>query len=472
MALTSLDPIINLAKRRGFVFPSAEIYGGTGGVWDYAPLGVLLKNNIKNEWWKAMVQTRSDIVGLDSAIITKSDVLKASGHVDNFTDPLIECKGCNTRFRADKPPFDLPANVNGEDEAAMAKLATMKCPSCGKIEWAAPRRFNMMFQTYMGAAEDSSALAYLRPETAQGIFTNFKSVLETSRKKLPFGIAQIGKAFRNEIQTGNFIFRDREFEQMELEYFVKPVDAIREWEGWVAARETWYLNLGMKKENIQLREHEENERAHYAQAATDIEYNFPGIGFSELEGIANRGDYDLTQHQQASGRDLNYFDEEKGDKYLPYVIEPSVGLDRATLAFLCDAYVEYPNGRQTSTPTEGADVSAQAAKPGDLETVLHLHPRLAPYKVAVLPLMKKEGMPDLAHQIEATLRQQFMVAYDESASIGRRYRRQDEIGTPWCVTVDFDSLTEKTVTVRDRDTMAQERVAIDQLSAYFAAKLV
>lgn len=472
MALSSLDPIINLAKRRGFVFPSAEIYGGTGGIWDYGPLGVLLKNNIKNEWWRAMVQTRSDIVGVDSAIITKHDVLKASGHVDNFTDPLIECKSCNTRYRADKPPFDLPADVNGADEAAMSKLQTVKCPNCGKIDWAAPRRFNMMFQTYMGAAEDSSALAYLRPETAQGIFTNFKAILETSRKKLPFGIAQIGKAFRNEIQTGNFIFRDREFEQMELEYFVKPVEAIQEWQQWVADRENWYLNLGMKPENIRLRDHEENERAHYAQAATDIEYNFPGIGFSELEGVANRGDYDLTQHQEASGRDLQYFDDEKGDKYLPYVIEPSVGLDRAALAFLCDAYAEYPNGRQTSNEVTGAtNEQATPTKQGEAETVLHLHPKLAPYKVAILPLMKKEGMPELAHSIEVRLRQQFMVTYDESASIGRRYRRQDEIGTPWCVTVDFDSLSNQTVTVRDRDTMTQERIKIDELPAYFAVKL-
>lgn len=467
MALTSLDPIINLAKRRGFVFPSAEIYGGTGGIWDYGPLGVLLKNNLKHQWWKSMVQTRSDIVGLDSAIITKSDVLKASGHVDTFTDPLVECKSCHMRYRADKAPFDLPSNVNDQDEAAMAKLQTVKCQNCGKVDWTAPRRFNMMFQTFLGAAEDSSAMAYLRPETAQGIFTNFKNVLEVSRKKLPFGIAQIGKSFRNEIQTGNFIFRDREFEQMELEYFVKPVEAIRELEGWVANRENWFLSLGLKRESIRLREHEETELSHYSVRATDIEFNFPGLGFAELEGIAYRGDYDLTQHQTASGKDLSYFDEETGDKYLPHVIEPSLGLDRAALAFLCDAYTEYPNGRGgESAATEGQ------TKPGDMETVLHLHPRLAPFKVAVLPLMKKEGMPDLAREIEATLRQQFMVIYDESASIGRRYRRQDEIGTPWCVTVDFDSAKEQSVTVRDRDTMLQERIAIAELPAYFATKPV
>lgn len=461
MQLISLDPIINLAKRRGFVFPSAEIYSGTGGIWDFGPLGILMRNNLKNEWWRAMVQLRSDIVGVDSAIVTKSDVLKASGHVDNFTDPLIECKNCHMRYRADKEPFNLPANVDGASPEAVQLLAQTKCPNCKQIDWTPPRRFNMMFKTTLGATEDSTAVAYLRPETAQGIFTNFKNVLETSRKKLPFGIAQIGKAFRNEIQTGNFIFRDREFEQMELEYFVKPIDALREWEGWVAARENWYLDLGMKKESIRLREHEENERAHYAQAATDIEYNFPGLGFSELEGIANRGDYDLKQHQEASGKDLMYFDEENGDKYLPYVIEPSVGLDRAMLAFLCDAYVEYPDGR--GEPQEG--------KKAEAETVLHLHPRLAPIKVAILPLMKKEGMPDLAHEIESMLQPHFMVAYDESASIGRRYRRQDEIGTPWCVTVDFDSVKDRTVTVRDRDTMAQERIAVDALPEYFKAKL-
>lgn len=466
MALTNLDPIINLAKRRGFVFPSAEIYGGTGGIWDYGPLGVLLKNNIKNEWWRAMVQTRSDIVGVDSAIITKSDVLKASGHVDTFTDPLIECKNCHMRYRADKAPFDLPSNVNGEDPETMVKLATIKCANCGQIAWTAPRRFNMMFQTYLGAIEDSSAMVYLRPETAQGIFTNFKNILETSRKKLPFGIAQIGKAFRNEIQTGNFIFRDREFEQMELEYFTTPVDAIRAWEGWIATRENWYLSLGMKKENLQLREHEAHELSHYSKSATDIEYNFPGIGFSELEGIAYRGDYDLTHHQEASGRELTYFDDQSGDKFLPHVIEPSVGLDRAALAFLCDAYQEYPHGRGASEGEAG-----EQGKAGEPETVLHLHPRLAPYKVAVLPLMKKAGMPELARAIEADLHQDIMVVYDESASIGRRYRRQDEIGTPWCVTVDFDSVNDKTVTVRDRDTMTQERIAIAELPGYFSEKL-
>lgn len=458
MQLKSFDPIINLAKRRGFVFPSAEIYSGTGGIWDYGPLGVLLKNNIKNEWWKAMIQERNDIVPLDSAIITKHEVLKASGHVDNFTDPLVECKNCHMRYRADKEPFNLPADVNGESAEVMTQLAKVNCPNCGKSDWTPPRRFNMMFKTFMGAAEDTASTVYLRPETAQGIFTNFKNIMETARKKLPFGIAQIGKAFRNEIQTGNFIFRDREFEQMELEYFVKPVEGMREWEGWVATRKNWYLDLGMKDENIRVREHEENELAHYASAASDIEFDYPGIGFSELEGIAHRGDYDLMQHQTASGKDLTYFDDVTGDKFLPHVIEPSVGVDRAVLAFLCNAYVEYPNGRGE----EGE---------GGMETVLHLHPKLAPYKVAVLPLMKKEGLPELARQIEAELRHYFMVAYDESASIGRRYRRQDEIGTPWCVTIDFDSLTSKTVTVRDRDTMTQERVEIAELPAYFLAKL-
>lgn len=473
--LTSLDPIVNLAKRRGFVFPSAEIYSGTGGVWDYGPLGVLLKNNIKAEWWKSLVQLRSDIIGLDSAIITKHDVLKASGHVDNFTDPLVECKSCHTRYRADKEPFDLPADVSGETPEVKRQLSNVKCPNCGKTDWAAPRRFTMMFQTALGAAEDSSAIAYLRPETAQGIFTNFKSVLETSRKKLPFGVAQIGKAFRNEIQTGNFIFRDREFEMMELEYFVKPIDALRHYEGWVKDRENWYLSLGMKKDSIRLREHEKSERAHYAKAATDIEFNYPGIGFSELEGIANRGDYDLKQHQDASGRDLTYFDEEIGEKYLPYVIEPSVGVDRAMLAFLCDAYAEYPGGRQGTDNGQQinnkADEANQAKEASAAETVLHLHPKLAPIKVAVLPLLRKEGLPELAHEIEATLRPHFMVAYDETASIGRRYRRQDEIGTPWCVTVDVDSLKDRTVTIRDRDSMQQDRIKIDELQSLIDGKL-
>lgn len=469
---TSLDPIINLAKRRGFVFPSAEIYSGTGGVWDYGPLGVLFKNNIKALWWRSMVQERSDIVGLDSAIITKKDVLVASGHVGSFTDPLVECKNCNTRLRADKPPFNLPANAEGEDSDIRQKLLNIKCPSCGKSQWTAPRQFNMMFKTFMGAAEDSAAVAYLRPETAQGIFTNFKNVLESTHKKLPFGIAQIGKAFRNEIQTGNFIFRDRELEQMELEYFVKPVEAIAKWEGWVSTRENWFLDLGIKRENLRLREHEATELSHYAKAATDIEYNFPGIGFSELEGIANRGDYDLKQHQEASGKDLSYFDEQEGEKFIPYVIEPSVGVDRALLAFLCDAYVEYPFGRKGTVSEIEDGASPPASTLGKLESVLHLHPKLAPYKVAILPLMRQRGLPELARQIESQLHKQFMVIYDETASIGRRYRRQDEIGTPWCVTVDLDSLEDKTVTVRDRDTMEQERILISELPKYFTSKLI
>ncbi len=470
MSLTSLDPIINLAKRRGFVFPSAEIYGGTGGIWDYGPLGVLLKNNIKNEWWKAVIQRRSDMVPLDSAIITKHDVLKASGHVDTFTDPLVECKNCHTRYRADKPPFDLPGNVSEKDVDAVAKITSINCQHCGKSVWTPPRRFNMMFKTNLGPVDSEEAIVYLRPETAQGIFTNFKNILEVSRKKLPFGIAQIGKAFRNEIQTGNFIFRDREFEQMEIEYFVAPEDSIRAHEAWVGERENWYLDLGMKKDNIRIREHEEHERAHYAKSASDIEYNFPGIGFSELEGIANRGDYDLMAHQMASGREMTYFDDTTGDKFVPYVIEPSAGLDRAVLAFLCDAYTEYPDGRQGSSENSPSEVGNPKDQ-NESETVLHLHPKLAPYKVAILPLMKKEGMAELALSVAQDLRQSFTVTYDESASIGRRYRRQDEIGTPWCVTIDFDSLADQTVTIRDRDTMAQRRVAIKELETVIRSLL-
>lgn len=469
MSLTSFDPIINLAKRRGFVFPSAEIYGGTGGIWDYGPLGVLMKNNIKAEWWKSMIQHRGDIVPLDSAIITKYDVLKASGHVDTFTDPLIECKNCHMRYRADKPPFNLPSNVDGGSADTMARLAKINCQNCGKSDWTQPRRFNMMFQMQLGATEDSSSVVYLRPETAQGIFTNFKNVLEVSRKKLPFGIAQIGKSFRNEIQTGNFIFRDREFEQMEMEYFVTPVDALAAWEGWVADRENWYKDLGMKAESIRLREHESDELSHYAKRATDIEYNFPGIGFSELEGIAYRGDYDLTQHQKASGKDLTYFDEKTGDTFIPHVVEPAVGIDRCLLAFLCDAYVEYPGGRQSQASQEGEGEQKKSAT--EVETVLHLHPKLAPYKVAILPLMRKPELVALAREVEAILRPYVMVTYDETASIGRRYRRQDEIGTPWCLTVDFDSLNDQAVTVRDRDTMTQERLPIAQLKDWLLATL-
>lgn len=470
MQLESLEPIINLAKRRGFIFPSAEIYGGTGGVWDYGPLGVLLKNNIKQQWWRAVVQGRNDVVPLESAIITKHDVLKASGHVDHFSDPLVECRSCHNRFRADAEPFNLPSATAGDADKTMNQLDTIKCPNCGKIDWAPPRQFNMMFKTHLGPVEDQSSVVYLRPETAQGIFTNFKTVLEVSRKKLPFGIAQIGKAFRNEIQTGNFIYRDREFEQMELEYFVKPVEAIRAYEGWVAERENWYLQLGLKRENIKLRSHEEHERAHYAKASTDIQYNYPGLGFVELEGVANRGDYDLAQHQEASGKDLTYFDEETGDKYLPYVIEPSAGVDRCLLAFLCDAYQQYPGGRTSEAlPARQAGTEAKAAS--EAETVLHLHPKLAPISVAVLPLLRKDGLPELAREIEAQLRAHLSVAYDETASIGRRYRRADEIGIPWCVTVDHQSKNDQTVTVRERDSMAQERLAIAELTAYFSEKL-
>lgn len=446
-----MDKVVSLCKRRGFVYPSAEIYGGTGSVWDFGPLGVLLKNNIKNEWWKSMVQENADIVGIDSSVITRREVLKASGHEQGFVDPLVECKICHARFRADQPDTISDHFTQTHKD---------KTPE-GNITDA--RAFNLMFKTFMGPVADDENMAYLRPETAQGIFVNFKNILESSRGKLPFGIAQIGKSFRNEITPGNFIFRTREFEQMEMEFFVNPDEAESYYKKWIEERFNWYKNLGIKQENLRLRPHAQEELAHYAIAATDVEYKFP-FGWSELEGIANRQDFDLQTHEKHSGRDLKYFDEETKKKFWPYVVEPAAGVDRAALAFLVDAYEE-------KHPTE---VDSSGQSPNDRsegEVVLHFHPKLAPIKAAVFPLVKKDKLPEIARDIYQELIKHYMVQYDESGSVGRRYRRQDEIGTPWCITVDFDSLDDKTVTVRDRDTMGQERIKISEIKDFFDKKL-
>lgn len=456
-----MDSIVNLCKRRGIIFPSSEIYGGIGSTWDYGPVGVLLKNNIKAAWWKAVVQERDDMVGLDAAIMMHPDVWKASGHVESFTDPMVDCKACKRRFRADH----LVESMKTEEDAVQRSPEELKtlekalegvvCPECGG-ELTPMRQFNMMFKTYMGPVEDTAAIVYLRPETAQGIFVNFKNVQAATRKKLPFGIAQIGKSFRNEITPGNFIFRTREFEQMEIEYFTRPEEAEQWHQYWLEERFNWYIGLGIKRENLRLRPHGEDELAHYACACSDVEYRFP-IGWSELEGIANRSDYDLKQHMAVSGKDLTYFDEETQERIVPYVIEPSGGVDRALLAFLSDAYEEIAGGRGEA----GAEV----------EIVLRLHPKLAPYKAAVLPLSKKEQLTSVARNLYQDLRKCFSVDYDEARSIGRRYRRQDEIGTPWCVTVDFDSLEDQAATIRDRDTMEQVRIPMANIKNWIRDRL-
>jgi glycyl-tRNA synthetase len=429
--MVDLDTLVNLCKRRGFVFPSSEIYGGFGGFWDYGPLGVELKRNIRDAWWRATVQERDDVVGLDSSIIMSPRVWEASGHVATFTDPLVDCKECRRRSRTDE-------------------LVDGRCPYCGG-EVTEARQFNLMFRTFVGPVEEDAAVAYLRPETAQAIFVNFKNVLATTRRKLPFGIAQIGKTFRNEITPGKFIFRDREFEQMEVEYFVRPEEADAAFERWVQTRVDWYVNLGIKRENLSLYEQTKEELAHYSSRTIDIMYRFP-FGESELEGIANRTNYDLSKHSAESGEDLTYFDDESGERFVPHVIEPSAGVDRSLLVFLLDAYHEEPD-------KEGTRV------------VLKLHPRLAPYKVAVLPLSRKEPLVAKAREVSTLLRPHFVTTYDDSQSIGRRYRRQDEIGTPWCVTVDFQSLEDHQVTIRDRDSMTQDRVPIPEVVPYILEKL-
>ena len=431
-----MERIVSLCKRRGFIFPSSEIYGGTGSVWDYGPLGVLLKNNVKAAWWRSVVQQRDDMVGLDAAILMHPRVWDASGHVSGFSDPLVDCLACKQRFRA--------TDVEGD-----------RCPACGG-ELTQARPFNLMFKTLMGPVEDEAAVTYLRPETCQGIFVNFKNVLISSRKKPPFGIAQIGKSFRNEITTGNFTFRSREFEQFEIEYFVPPEQADQWFDYWLQERLRWYTDLGVSTENLRLRAHREEELAHYASRCSDIEYRFP-FGWSELEGVANRQDFDLRRHQEHSGRDLAYFDEAQKRSYLPHVIEPSGGVDRTVLALLVDAYQEIPGGRGAA----GAEV----------ESVLRLDAGLAPIKAAVLPLVRRDGMPERARAIYDELKRQWFVDYDEGGSIGRRYRRQDEIGTPFGITVDSQTMQDGTVTVRDRDTMEQVRVSADKLVEFLRDKL-
>lgn len=421
-----LDKIVSLCKRRGFIFQSSEIYGGLGGAWDYGPLGVELKNNIKRAWWKANVQERDDMVGLDAAILMHPTVWKASGHVDTFSDPMVDCKQCKGRFRADEIEGDV-------------------CPTCGaRGQFTEARMFNLMFKTYVGPVEEEAALVYLRPETAQAIFVNFDNILTTTRRKLPFGVAQIGKAFRNEITPKNFIFRVREFEQMEIEYFCRPEDAERVHQEWLDTRLEWYIDLGIRPDRIRLRQQTPEELAHYAAATYDVEYLFP-MGWMEIEGIANRRDFDLRQHAQYSGRDLTYFDEERGEHIVPYVIEPSAGVDRPLLAFLVDAYDE-------------EEVR------GETRVVLRLDRRLAPVKVAVLPLSRNEKLVPTARRVWDLLRPHWMTMYDDAQSIGRRYRRQDEIGTPYCVTIDFETVEkDDAVTIRERDSMEQVRVPISGL---------
>ena len=443
------DKINSLAKRRGFVFPSSEIYGGAGATWDYGPLGVELKNNVKRAWWRAMVQLRDDIVGLDAAILMHPRVWEASGHVENFIDPLVECGNCRKRFRIDELP-DGEALMD-QWRSGRVDVAGVACPNCGQKKLAPPRRFNLMFKTFVGPVEDTASVAWLRPETAQGIFVNFENVQQSTRKKLPFGIAQVGKSFRNEITPGNFIFRSREFEQMEMQYFCRPTDAPRLFDEWLATRRRWYDDLGIDDDLLRFREHAENERAHYAAKAIDIEFRFP-FGWKEMEGVHNRTDYDLRRHMEFSGKDLRYFDEATNERFIPYVVETAVGADRATYAFLCAAYEEEPD-------KEGVRV------------VLRLHKDLAPYKVAVLPLSKNEKLTPLAREVHALVRPHFLSTYDETQAIGRRYRRQDEIGTPFCVTVDFDSLTDQQVTIRERDSMAQVRVPIADLVPALREKL-
>ena len=442
-----MEKIVSLCRRRGFIFPSSEIYGGLNSCWDYGPLGVELKKNIKDAWWQTIVRERDDVVGLDSSILMNPRVWEASGHLVNFTDPLVDCKSCKQRFRADH-------------------LQSDKCPSCGG-ELTESRRFNLMFKTFMGPVEDDAAIVYLRPETAQGIFVNFQNVLGTTRKRLPFGIAQLGKVFRNEITTGNFIFRDREFEQMELEYFVKPGTDEKWFDYWLEQCLAWYVNLGIKREHLLLREHDKKELSHYSRRTVDIQYLFP-MGWDELQGIANRGDFDLTQHSRFSGKSLEYFVEETKEHFTPYVIEPSAGVDRSVLAFLCEAYAEEPD--PSASLGDARDKSLRTGK-DETRVVLHFHPSLAPFKAAVLPLSRKEPLVKMASEVYAGLRKGQMTAYDDAQSVGRRYRRQDEIGTPFCITVDFQSLEDNQVTIRDRDSMNQIRVPVAELQKTLAAKL-
>jgi glycyl-tRNA synthetase len=435
-----MDRIVALSKRRGFVFPSSEIYGGLGSTYDYGHYGVLLKNNVKGQWWRSMLQERDDIVALDSAILQHPRVWEASGHLAGFTDPLVDCRVCKQRFRADKL-----------EDAQCPRKPSVHPGEGPECDLTGARDFNLMFETTMGPVRESGATVYLRPETAQGIFINFKNVLQFARKKPPFGIAQVGKSFRNEITPGNFVFRTREFEQMEMEFFVPPDEAARWYAYWKDARLRWYEDLGIRSDHLRLREHETDELSHYSSGTADIEYLFP-IGWQELEGIANRGDFDLRQHAEFSGEKLEYFDQQSGERYVPHVIEPAAGADRATLAFLVDAYDE-------------EEIESES------RTVLRLHPELAPVKVAVLPLLRKEGQPEAARRIHEGLRGRMASEYDEGGSIGRRYRRQDEIGTPWAITVDHQTAEDGTVTLRDRDSLKQERISADAVGDELVRRL-
>ncbi len=449
----SMEKIVTLAKGRGFVYAGSEIYGGLSNTWDYGPLGVEFKNNIKKAWWKKFVQENPYNVGLDSAILMNPQVWVASGHVGGFSDPLMDCKSCKTRHRADKLIEDTGVNPAGWSDAQMSdyiKEHNIVCPECGECNFTDIRKFNLMFKTFQGVTEDAKNEIYLRPETAQGIFVNFANIQRTSRKKVPFGVCQIGKSFRNEITPGNFIFRTREFEQMELEFFCKPGTDLEWFAYWKETCKNWLLSLGMQEEHLKLRDHEKEELSHYSNATTDFEFLFP-FGWGELWGIADRTDYDLNAHMKQSSKSLEYFDQESGEKYVPYVIEPSLGADRVLLAFLCDAYDEETDDK------------------GETRVVLRLHPALAPFKAAVLPLSKKLAGP--AEEVYSRLAKEFMVDYDDAGSIGKRYRRQDEIGTPVCITYDFESQEDGCVTVRDRDTMAQERIPIDQLTDYIKARM-
>lgn len=455
----TMEQIVNLCKARGYIYSGSEIYGGLANTWDYGPLGVELKNNIKNAWRKKFIQESKYNVGLDAAILMNPQTWVASGHVSGFSDPLIDCKECKTRHRADKlieewaheQGKDMIADGMSEQELVQFIVDNhITCPNCGKENFTDIRKFNLMFKTFQGVTEDSKAEIFLRPETAQGIFVNFKNVIRTTRRKLPMGIAQIGKAFRNEITPGNFTFRTREFEQMELEFFCKPDTDLEWFEYWRSFCKQWLLNLGIKEENIRLRDHTKEELVFYSKATTDIEFKFP-FGWGELWGIADRTNYDLTRHMETSKEDLRYLDEETSERFVPYCIEPSLGADRMTLAILCNAYEE------------------EEIEKGDTRTVLHLHPAIAPYKLAVLPLSKK--LSEKASQVYEELSKYFMCDYDEAGSIGKRYRREDEIGTPYCVTIDFDTLEDNTVTIRDRDSMEQVRVKIEEVKQYIEEKM-
>ena len=457
----TMDTIVSLCKGRGFVYPGSEIYGGLANSWDFGPLGVELKNNIKRAWWKKFVQECPYNVGLDSAILMNPETWVASGHLGGFSDPLMDCKACKTRHRADKLIEDYaaennldinPAGWSDEEMSNYIKENKIACPDCGALDFTDIRKFNLMFKTFQGVTEDNSSTIYLRPETAQGIFVNFKNIQRTTRKKVPFGVAQIGKSFRNEITPGNFIFRIREFEQMELEFFCKPGTDLEWFDFWRGYCRDFLLNLGIKEENLRLRDHDPDELCFYSKATTDFEFLFP-FGWGELWGVADRTDYDLTQHQNHSGEAMEYFDPETNEKYVPYVIEPSLGADRITLAFLCDAY----------------DEEVVDAEKNDSRVVMHFHPALAPFKAAVLPLSKK--LSENATELYTELSKKFMIDFDEAGSIGKRYRRQDEIGTPICITYDFDSLEDGCVTVRDRDTMQQERIKISEVAAYIEKKI-